>query len=86
MGIGTLQDDKSHGEFESLLGAKDLPVAVRKANLSSVTGVFKGAPRSAQSGISSFKDLLTIERVMFQTTDKFPPGLKASPRQDVPPN
>ena len=65
MGIGTLQDDKSHGEFESLLGAKDLPVAVRKANLSSVTGVFKGAPRSAQSGISSFKDLLTTNENIF---------------------
>ena len=43
--------------------APNLPVAVRKANLSSVTGVFKGAPRSAQSGISSFKDLLPICRV-----------------------
>ena len=64
MGIGTLEDDKSHGEFESLR-AQDLPVAVRKANLSSVTGVFKGAPRSAQSGISSFKDLLTTNENIF---------------------
>ena len=65
MGIGTLEDDEtsridSLGEFEG-----HLPVAVRKANLSSVTGVFKGAPRSAQSGISSFKDLLNIESLIF---------------------
>ena len=48
-----------YGNFKKGAGELDLPVAVRKANLSSVTGVFKGAPRSAQSGISSFKDLLT---------------------------
>ena len=50
-------------ESSKVLRTQDLPVAVRKANLSSVTGVFKGAPRSAQSGISSFKDLLTIETI-----------------------
>lgn len=31
------------------------PLSVRYANLSSLTGVFNGAPKSFQSGNSSFK-------------------------------
>ena len=35
------------------MGTGMRPVAVRMANLSSVTGVLRGAPRSFQSGMSS---------------------------------
>ena len=37
------------------IGTFNRPFSVKKANLSSVTGVFKGAPRSFQSGINSVK-------------------------------
>ena len=58
MGMGTL----GNGEIicGNTLSTNYLPVDVRKANLSSVTGVFNGAPFSAQSGISSFKDLSNV--------------------------
>ena len=46
--------------MEIIFSQNYLPVDVRKANLSSVTGVFNGAPFSAQSGISSFKDLSNV--------------------------
>ena len=37
------------------MGMLSRPVAVRMANLSSVTGVLRGESRSAQSGISSLR-------------------------------
>ena len=37
------------------VGMRKLPVSVRNMNLSAVTGVSSGAPRSFQSGISSFR-------------------------------
>ena len=58
MGIGTLGKRSNNLRKYSLTNY--LPVDVRKANLSSVTGVFNGAPFSAQSGISSFKDLSNV--------------------------
>jgi len=37
------------------VGMRKLPVLVKNMNLSAVTGVSSGAPRSCQSGINSFR-------------------------------
>ena len=42
-------------EITFRIGTVIAPVLLKILNLSAVTGVFRGAPRSFQSGISSFK-------------------------------